>query len=414
MSDTTTATLRRVQVRTTAVAMATVVLVLVVAAVGLASRFEQELLRQIDSQMGDAAAFVDRVMSEGQRFPTGSSDNAFAQVLDDAGTVVFATPPLDGQPPLIDPDSPGASTPHTVEADGVGPLRVMAVATPRGLTIVLATPLEPVELAVSSLVRTLAVGLPLLTVALGVVVWVVVGRTMRPVRAAVRREERLVADASHELRSPLAGVRALLESEPDDLDAVRASRADALSTLARLEAIADDLLIMARAERGEPGAAGRRRPVDLDEVVLDRTAVAARAGAPSIDTSAVSGGQVLGSERDLERLVDNLLTNARRHARSAVAVAVDEDEDGWVTLRVDDDGPGVPEPDRERVFERFTRLDDARTRDRGGAGLGLSIVRAVARDHGGSVAVGTASIGGASFTVRLPASVTPAAISSRS
>jgi signal transduction histidine kinase len=120
-----------------------------------------------------------------------------------------------------------------------------------------------------------------------------------------------------------------------------------------------------------------------------------------IDRSRVSAGRVLGNPRQLSRVVRNLLDNASSHARSRAAVAVSTGE-GSVWLVVDDDGPGIPAEDRERVFDRFTRLDEGRGRAGGGAGLGLAMVRAIAEGHGGSVHIDEAPLGGARFVVRLP------------
>ena len=126
--------------------------------------------------------------------------------------------------------------------------------------------------------------------------------------------------------------------------------------------------------------------VDLDDLVMERASALRAASTLTVDTSAVSGGQVLGSQEDLRRMVDNLAANAARHARSTVRFRVAESP-GWVQLVVSDDGPGVPDADRARVFERFTRLDEARDRDRAGAGLGLAIVAGVVARHHGIVAV---------------------------
>jgi signal transduction histidine kinase len=123
----------------------------------------------------------------------------------------------------------------------------------------------------------------------------------------------------------------------------------------------------------------------------------------AVDTSAVSGGQVLGSEDALGRVVENLAANAGRHARGRVAFAVREAH-GHVELAVTDDGPGIPPADREVVFRRFTRLDDARERDRTGAGLGLAIVARIVERHRGTVTAGAGPADeGTTITVRLPA-----------
>lgn len=111
---------------------------------------------------------------------------------------------------------------------------------------------------------------------------------------------------------------------------------------------------------------------------------------------------MIGDGALLARALRNLGDNAARHARAAVALTVTE-SDGVVHLAVDDDGPGIPAPERTKVFERFVRLDDARTRDAGGTGLGLAIVHEVATAHGGTVAVGESSLGGARIELALPA-----------
>ena len=105
-------------------------------------------------------------------------------------------------------------------------------------------------------------------------------------------------------------------------------------------------------------------------------------------------------------MVRNLVDNAARHADARVEVALRDGGD-HVDLIVEDDGPGIPEDQRERVFERFVRLDEARSRDAGGSGLGLAIVKEIVSAHGGTVAVSTAGLGGARFVVRLPAATDP-------
>ena len=120
-----------------------------------------------------------------------------------------------------------------------------------------------------------------------------------------------------------------------------------------------------------------------------------------VDTSAVSAGRVDGDAAGLRRVLRNLGDNAARHADGQVAFSVAE-RDGVVRLRVEDDGPGIPEADRERVFERFVRLDDARARDDGGSGLGLAIVAELVAAHGGTVAITPSRIGGTQVEVTLP------------
>ncbi len=219
---------------------------------------------------------------------------------------------------------------------------------------------------------------------------------------AVAREQRFVADASHELRTPITAIRALLESEAADPDLVVLTRADALARLNQLQDLVVDLLHLARTDATEAAEA----PVDLDELVLGQASQLARSTRLRIDTSRVSGGQVTGSDTDLGRLVENLASNASRYARTTVTFTVRQHQD-TVELLVDDDGPGIPPSDRSRVFERFGTLDESRSDDRTGTGLGLSIAAAIVAAHGGTIGVGDAPHGGARFEVRLPAHVPP-------
>ncbi|MGI8680423.1 MAG: sensor histidine kinase [Jatrophihabitans sp.] len=125
-------------------------------------------------------------------------------------------------------------------------------------------------------------------------------------------------------------------------------------------------------------------PVDLDDLIFDQRQHVKPTTTIGIDVSHVSGAQVNGDRAALDRVVANLLDNAVRHARTVVTVALEAKPTG-VNLTVSDDGPGIAVNDRERVFERFTRLDDARTRATGGVGFGLAIVRDIVHAHGGTV-----------------------------
>jgi signal transduction histidine kinase len=216
--------------------------------------------------------------------------------------------------------------------------------------------------------------------------------------ASARRQRRFVADASHELRSPLASARTQVEVALRHL-----GRADAEAVLRgvlaehdRLDRLTDDLLRLARLEEGAPRATA---PVDLEEIVARETV---RLAGVAVDDRRVLAGRVTGDHQQLTSVVRNLLDNAARHARQRVAVSLGPDADR-VHLLVDDDGPGVPHADRDRIFERFARLDQARDRSRGGNGLGLAIVRSVVVNHGGTVSVEDAPLGGARFRVTLPA-----------
>jgi signal transduction histidine kinase len=175
-----------------------------------------------------------------------------------------------------------------------------------------------------------------------------------------------------------------------------------LAEATRLELLVADLLALARIDEGQ---AAPLAEIDLDDVVLEDVA---RARAIAIDASGVTAVKVHGERKGLCHLVRNLLDNAARHASARVEVATRLDADAAV-LTVDDDGPGIAEADRVRIFERFTRLSSSRSRDEGGAGLGLALVRRVAAQHGGEVRVERSALGGARFEVRLPVPRTTAA-----
>ncbi|MGW2203015.1 HAMP domain-containing sensor histidine kinase [Streptomyces sp. NPDC001774] len=288
--------------------------------------------------------------------------------------------------------------------------------------------------AVSTAATAMLVGLPLLLGVVAGVTWLVTRRALRPVESirremaeitssqdlsrrvpepathdevarlarttnetltalesSVERQRRFVADASHELRSPIASLRTQLEvgaAHPELLDVP-----GAVEDTVRLQHLAADLLLLARLDAGERLAGA---PVDLAALATE-----AAAGRRGVTVEAAESVQVSGSRGRLGRVLGNLLDNAVRHARAEVTVTVRREGDRAV-LGVADDGPGVPEADRERIFERFVRLDDARTRDEGGAGLGLAIARDVAVRHGGTLTVGEAPAGGALFELVLP------------
>ncbi|MEU0369983.1 HAMP domain-containing sensor histidine kinase [Streptomyces sp. NPDC006283] len=308
----------------------------------------------------------------------------------------------------------------------------------RTYTVHAGAPLATEQDAVGTVRDAMLVGLPLLLAVVGGVTWLVTRRALRPVEgirsemaaitrsedlsrrvpepasrdevarlarttnetlaaleASVERQRRFVADASHELRSPIASLRTQLEvgaAHPDLLDVP-----GAVEDTVRLQQLAADLLLLARLDAGErPGA------TPVDPAGLLREEVAQRAGDRiPVEVTAADGLEVTGSRNQLARVVGNLLDNAQRHAATSVTASV-RSEAGRIVLAVADDGSGVPEQERERIFERFVRLDDARSRDEGGAGLGLAIARDVARRHGGTLTVARSASGGALFELTLP------------
>jgi signal transduction histidine kinase len=455
---------RTVRTRITAITLVVVGAALAIAAVALVVVQERWLTGDAEVEarlrLDDVTAMVQR----GQVPATlaGSDDDGtVAQVVALAdGRTVARSPLIQGTAPLArllpDGATGSAVVVQTVAhppINGVSVARVVArqVGTATGPVVVsAAASLEPALEATHALEGLLAVAVPTLLLLIGVITWLLVGRTLEPVEAirrqvaeisatelsrrvpepasadevgrlartmnqmlgrlegAARRQRRFVADASHELHSPLATIRAKLEvglAHPGKV----AWPAVALAWLdeqARLERLVDSLLVLARADAGGPPRSPR--VVDLDELVLRELRDLHARGRVRVDAGGVTGGRVAGDLEQLGRVVRNLLDNAERYAASAVRVELGQ-RNGIVELTVSDDGPGIPPSQRERVFERFVRLDEARTRWSGGAGLGLAIARELVVAHGGTVEVAArpqaagAVEAGARLVVRLPA-----------
>jgi signal transduction histidine kinase len=248
--------------------------------------------------------------------------------------------------------------------------------------------------------------------------------------AAQQRQRSLVSDTAHELRSPIASIRAQLEvalDHPSGQDWAQTAR-DVLTDTLRLSCLAEDLLLLARLDE-QAGNARPDRTVDLADlahtvvgryaaarvpvtVTPAQEAVTQETVTQEISVAAVSTCSVAGNRDPLDRMLVNLIDNAVRYAKATVAVSVGR-TGGWVELTVTDDGTGIPQADRERAFDRFARLDDARNRDgedAGGAGLGLAIVRATAQAYGGTARLeATEPSPGLLAVVRLPAAVAESA-----
>ena len=379
----------------------------------------------------------------------GTDDDVLVQVLGVDGGVLTATPALADSAldvPRPDPGDRQSYTGTDLAGIGTGPYRVVAlgVGVPDGeVTVLVAVALEDVQETVGVAARLLAVATPLLVLLISGGAWLLLGRTLLPValmtdqatrisgaglnqrlpeprradelgrlalslnamlarlESSAQRQRRFIADASHELRSPVASLRTQLETaQPSDPELLP----DLLAETVRLQELSEELLLIARLEAGR--SVLRSTTVDLDDVV--DTAVA-RAHVPAgvqLDDTGVAPVQVAGEAALLERVVDNLLTNALRHAERRVRVTT-RAHGGGAELVVEDDGPGVPPADRERVLLPFTRLDDGRDRRSGGAGLGLAVVRDACAAHGGSVEMLTGGLGGALVRVLLPGPVPP-------
>lgn len=320
--------------------------------------------------------------------------------------------------------------------------------------VAVAVSLEEADDSVAALWPLLAVGIPLAVLVVAATTWVAAGRALRPVEAirtrvagigaealdqrvpvpssrdevarlavtmnamlerlesSSRRQQQFVSDTSHELRSPLASLRQTAEvarAHPDALEDGELTEA-VLEETARMQHLVEQMLVLTRTQEG--AAQRRRSEVDLDDLLLTE-ARRVRRERPDlvVDTSGVAPGRAFGDEPALAQVVRNLVDNAVRHTRTRLDLTCGPGPDGDLLVGVADDGAGVAPADRDRVFERFVRLDEARSRDAGGSGLGLAIVREIARSHGGDAwvvdrAAGGGEVpvdGGAQFVVRLPA-----------
>jgi signal transduction histidine kinase len=312
----------------------------------------------------------------------------------------------------------------------------------RGAVLV-AQPFDDVVHSQRVLRTTLLVTYPLLLAVLALIAWRVVGAALRPVEwlrrsaeqisgseedtrlpvpasgdeihrlaetlnamldrlaASRARQRSFVADAAHELRSPLASMQTQLDVSErlgENLPGIR----DLQAEVTRMTALVEDLLVLARLQEG-PSAEGDADPVDL--VALAGGIVARFSGArvPVRVAGEAVGPPVLAAGRrdDLDRALRNLVDNAVRHARTGVRLVCRE-EGQQLVLEVCDDGAGVRPEDRERVFERFTRLDEGRARDSGGSGLGLAIARELVRRSGGDVLLDGSASGGLAARIVVP------------
>ncbi|OXM60141.1 sensor histidine kinase [Amycolatopsis vastitatis] len=220
---------------------------------------------------------------------------------------------------------------------------------------------------------------------------------------SVQRQSQFTADASHELRTPLASLRTQLEvqlAHPDRLD-WRRSCENAVLDVTRMEALAGDLLLLSKLDADQHA---RHEPVALADLVTRHAARRLSLDGVEVTTEIEATPVVHGHAGRLERVLRNLADNAERHAKSRVTITLAA-AGGEAVLTVQDDGPGIPAEDRERVFDRFVRLDDDRAREDGGSGLGLAIAAEIARAHGGTLRVADSIDGGMSgacLELRLP------------
>lgn len=432
---------RRLRTRLTVVTTGLLTIALVGGAVTLTWVLSASRLAVLDQVVRDRVEVVAGLVADG-RLPDAlpvAEPGEMVQVLDEGGLVLATSPNASRTLPLLSHDQ---ITGLVAQTDGVTVVRssadgsydrevrvaVRAVQSDDATVVVVATmPLAEVQGLLRALRVALVMVVPACTALFGLAVWLALGRALAPVeqlraaaaqvvdaggpgelpvpahegelaalartlnemldrlQVASARQRSFVADAAHELRSPLASIRAGVEvaqAHPDTFEAGELA-AELGPQVLRMQRLVDDLLLLARVGMS-PRASG-----ELDLAPLVREVVEALPVRPGVRITVVGDGTAVGDREAVGRVLRNLLDNALRHATAQVEVTV---ADGAV--EVDDDGAGIPAGDRERVFERFVRLDEARERDAGGSGLGLAIARELAREAGGDVLLGEAPGGG--------------------
>ncbi len=446
------------RVRTALVAVLVVGLILFAGAYALLALTQNRLEQTI---RGAAAVRTDGLVAlvEGGALEDplpGLSRATVAQIVNESNSVVASDRILAGVDPMTTVNSRlGERTTLRIESlfekfeneetgledDGPYVVLVQGVSLAGGVgQVMVAASLQSAVEAVDATEPLLFVGLPLLLLVVGLTTWLLTGRALRPVvrmsREAARislseinrrlpiplardevnrlaislnemlsrledsvsRQRRFVADASHELKSPLAALRTMVEvSEREEPG--NEVWTDLSSEIRRMQRLVDDLLYLARHD--ETRAASEVVELELDKLVLAESAGLAQRTGLEVDSEGVVPVIVTGEPDRLNQLIRNLTDNASHHARGCIWLATGQ-RDGMALLTVSDDGPGVPPEERERIFERFVRLDESRDRDTGGTGLGLAVARAIARNHHGDLRLVDSLHGGATFEVRLP------------
>ena len=454
---------RSVRTRLTVLTAGLLCVTLVAGAVALTTVLSRSRVSALDQILRTRVATVTSLVAD-DRLPPAlpvAEPGEIVQVLDATGQVVASSANASRTLPVVPADELAVlrAAAGSADPDGPAPTHVAATdrssydeqarvavrsATYRGepVTVVATAPLAEVQGLLRALQVSLVVVVPLLTALLALVIWLVLGRALTPVeqlrRAAAQvartggpgslpvppgddelgalartlnemldrlevgtaRQRTFVADAAHELRSPIASLRAAIDVARTHPAAYTSAElaADLESEVLRMQALVDDLLLLARV-----GSTPQvRAPVDLAQAARDAVGTSApgsvrgTADPRGVRVEVHGAGSASGEPGAVGRAIRNLVDNAVRHASSRVFVTV---ADGSVT--VEDDGNGVLEADRERVFERFVRLDEARERENGGSGLGLAIAREIARDHGGDVVLGDSALGGLEATLTL-------------
>ncbi|MGP3691408.1 sensor histidine kinase [Streptomyces sp. IBSNAI002] len=437
-----------VRVKTTVGALTIVFIALGAACAGLLTVTRHGLVETAEKTARTRAEAIARDTRDGtlvQRLSVPGGEDSLLQVVTDHGRILAASENLTGRPPIaaFQPSAGRAVAARSMRVDTVTaerPYRVVAVRTEsegNAATVYAGTSLQTAEFTYRLILSSMIPGIPLLLALVATVTWRNTARALRPVEAiraevaeiterdlgrrvpvpashdevarmattmnhtldqlqqAMDRQRRFVADASHELRNPIAALRAHVEVAIAHPELLHGS--DLLDDVVRVQALVDDLLLLARLDAG-------RRPDQAPFDLADLTAETLRrrpGGQLPVVLDASTPAPVRGDRGHLARIIDNLLDNAQRHAAARITVTVAATGD-TVVAEVCDDGSGIAPADRERVFTRFTRLDESRSRDAGGTGLGLAIARDIAAAHGGTLTAQPPRTPGARLVLTLP------------
>lgn len=449
-------TLWGVRKRATATAVLVVAAALIIGGLTMLLLLQKSLVATAEvaarGEATDVAAQIsDQGLAEGRHIIESAGDvGQYVQLLDPQGSVIFSSVPAVAAAPLtgLRPDAGQTliqGVPELPSLDNDDEFLVVATGVrDKGVlyTVVVAVTTQVEANTVATVSWFVLGATPLLLALVGIAVWMLVGRSLRQVErirgqvamisarrldgrvevpptadelqalaqtmnsmlerleAADLEQRRFVSDASHELRSPLATLSAGVEiaaADPsgrtwDEMKSVLAGET------ARMRYLVENLLTLAKANDG--GLRLEKTDVDLDDVLNDEI-VRLRSTSRHRIVAHLEPARITGDARRLAQVVRNVLDNADRYAKSVVSIEVHNAE-AQATITIDNDGPPVPEADRERIFERFVRLDESRSRERGGSGLGLAIAAAVMAAHHGSIRATEAPGGGCRFEMVFP------------